>query len=645
MKKLKVLFVIVFCMFLIPSVYAGEAYVDEIKIDANINTDGSMTVKETINWSIVEDLNGVYRNILIKNPSNLINSATSITVDSIVVDGKEFNYSYTTLQNGTDGKYNINEIENGKQIKIFTPSSDEYRETVITYTLYDVIVEYNDIAELYWNFVGEEWEDGIDDVVINVKLPGNSDVLKIFAHGPLHGYSSLPTLDSATVEVARLRSGEQVDIRLLFDKSLVETSKVVAEDKLDSILALEEQLALQANIKRENAKKALYVSLILVAISLIIPLITYVIFKKNSYKVTFKGKYYRELPEDYGPAVMNKVIHGVTSYVSSCDMLATVLDLVRKRYIEIETIYKESKKGKKNPKDYRLKLIKTDLQELSNVEKHLIEELIFVDTTEITLKELSEKNSKTMKEKTKATKAFEKWGKIIEQEAKDKDLIKKQKYKISKYILACVFALILSMGVVTLGITMGYDDVIGIGAVAAFFGIYELIFVVLKITDINSRTQKSVEHKAMWKAFKKFLQDFSKLDERDYKSIAIWEHYLVYATGLGIAKKVIKQLKIVFPSEFDENSEMFGTYATISILSDSSAFSNFESSFSSATSDAFSAPSSADGSGGGLSGGAGGRRRRWWRRRILASESKIILLKLIKQVLVSFFLYYVENSR
>jgi len=134
----------------------------------------------------------------------------------------------------------------------------------------------------------------------------------------------------------------------------------------------------------------------------------------------------------------------------------------------------------------------------------------------------------------------------------------------------------------------------------------------------------------MWKSFKKFLQDFSKLDERDYKSIAIWEHYLVYATALGISKKVIKQLKIVFPTEFEENSNMFGTYMTINLLSDSDVFSNFESSFSSAASTAFSAPSSSTGSGGGFSGGAGGRRRRWWRRRFLVSKNIIEYTNLIR---------------
>lgn len=617
MNKIKILLMIVFCVFLAPSVYAGTAYVDSINIEAKINIDGSMKVKETILWDIEEDLNGVYRDILITNPSNELNSASGIVIESVIVDGKEFEYSYNTLKNGTNGKYNINEIDGGKQVKIFTPSSDEYRKTVITYTLRDVIVKYNDIAELYWNFIGKGWDYGIYEVSINIKLPGSPEILKVFAHGPLHGYSSIPTLDSAMLKVDDLRSGEQVDVRLLFDASLIDTYKIVYEDRLDDILAKEEQLAIEANLKRENAKKALSIAIVIEALALIIPIFVYFRVRSRSYKATFKGEYYRELPEDYGPAVMNKVIHGINAHVSSYDMLATLLDLVRRKYVKIEPIYK---KNKKKPDDYNLKLINTDLKELNVSEQHFVTELIFVDTTEIALKELSKKNSRSIKAKTKAMESYTKWGEILEDVAKEKELIKKEKIKVGKDIIKCVISFVIYLIVIVFGSLLGYDDIIIMGIFGILFAIYEVVFFGILITDLAIRTQKGVEHKAMWKAFKKFLQDFSKLDEHDYKSIAIWEHYLVYATALGVSKKVIKQLKIVFPTEFEENSNTFGTYMTISLLSDSNAFSNFESSFSSATSTAFSAPSSSTGSGGGFSGGAGGRRWRWRRWRILASK-------------------------
>ena len=91
------------------------------------------------------------------------------------------------------------------------------------------------------------------------------------------------------------------------------------------------------------------------------------------------------------------------------------------------------------------------------------------------------------------------------------------------------------------GVVINFEDIIAIGVFGTAAVVYEILIVGMGIHNLEIRTKKGVEHKAMWKAFKKFLQDCSKMDEHDYKSIAIWEHYLVYATALGISKKVIKE--------------------------------------------------------------------------------------------------------
>lgn len=611
MKKIKYICLILLVIFLIPSVYAGTAYADSININAKINSDGSMKVTETIRWDIDESLNGLYRDILITNPANELNGASKVEINEVIVDGKNFNYSDLTLQNGASGKYNINDIKNGKQIKIFTPSRDGYKTTKITYTLYDVVVKYNDVAEMYWNFIGDGWEYGIDNVNINITLPGSSNMLKVFAHGPLNGYSEIINANSVALNVSGLRRGEQVDARLLFDNSLVDTTKRVYENKLESILEQEGELAKQANLKREIAKKSFWGAIIITVIALLAPIIIYIRARKKASKPVFNGKYYRELPEDYGPAIMNKLLNPVMGgSASSKDMLATLLDLVRKKYVEIEPIIN----GKnKQPKDYLLKLVNTDLSELNESEKHFVDNLIFVGTTEITLKELSKKNSKSVTAQNEANKAYLKWQEIVKKIAEEKDLLKADNIKIGmfKYILC----FLLPIGVATYGGTYGYDDIIGIGILGIIVSIFELIIIMLSHYDLNIRTEKGIEHNAMWKAFKKFLLDFSKLDEHDYKSIAIWEHYLVYATALGVSKQVIKELKIIFPTEFEQDTNMFSTYTTIGILANSNSFGSFESSFTSAAGTAFSHASSSSGSGGGFSGGGGGRwrRRRRWR--------------------------------
>ena len=52
---------------------------------------------------------------------------------------------------------------------------------------------------------------------------------------------------------------------------------------------------------------------------------------------------------------------------------------------------------------------------------------------------------------------------------------------------------------------------------------------------------------------KKYMEDFSLLDEKEVPDLTLWEQYLVYATTFGISEKVLKQLKMKFPELQDDN--------------------------------------------------------------------------------------------
>ena len=50
---------------------------------------------------------------------------------------------------------------------------------------------------------------------------------------------------------------------------------------------------------------------------------------------------------------------------------------------------------------------------------------------------------------------------------------------------------------------------------------------------------------------KKFLEEFTLLNERELKEVTLWKDYMIYATLFGIADKVIKEMKSVNPAYFD----------------------------------------------------------------------------------------------
>ena len=82
----------------------------------------------------------------------------------------------------------------------------------------------------------------------------------------------------------------------------------------------------------------------------------------------------------------------------------------------------------------------------------------------------------------------------------------------------------------------------------------------------------------------------------------IWEEFLVYATAFGIADKVLKQLKIVYP-DIDNNINI-STYPYMYLMIHTDFSNSFSNAISSSMSSAY---SSTSGGGGGFSSGG----RRW----------------------------------
>ena len=408
-KRLRVLICLVMLIFVLPVCVFAGAYPEKMDIVADVNRDGSMTVTETITWEIEESINGVYRDVLCFNPGNKLNSANEIYVHKVLVDGKEYYHSEELLENGDSGMYNLNRIEDGVQIKIFHPS-DEYRvKTILEYTLTDVVVEYADVAELYWNFIGKGWAGGVEDAKITINLPDISNELKIFGHGPLDGYSEILEDQTLVFHIPYLRSGEAVDARVLFDTDIVHAAKFQDKNMYEVIMADELELAKEADARRARAEMFAYVCWIISGITVVVIVSTYIWAISKAKKSNVEYRYYRELPEDYGVPVMNYLLYKY--HKPNENMLATLMDLVRKKYVKI---YPVTQEGKTKPVDYELKLINEDLSKLNKVEQHYIKELIFVGCNSIRLKELKKKNTASVSAREKAGKAFDKWQELIE---------------------------------------------------------------------------------------------------------------------------------------------------------------------------------------------------------------------------------------
>lgn len=119
------------------------------------------------------------------------------------------------------------------------------------------------------------------------------------------------------------------------------------------------------------------------------------------------------------------------------------------------------------------------------------------------------------------------------------------------------------------------------------------------------------------KGFKKYLKSFSKMKEKDALEVNMWEYYLIYAQILGIANKVAKGFKKLYPDiikndqfNFDYNDFKFIDDLSYSTLKRAASYSVTSSLLSftirTLSSSSSSSTSSYSSGGGGHSSGGGG---------------------------------------
>lgn len=574
-------------------------YMSGFKINAQLDSSGNMEVSEKITYEFDGSFRGVYR-----------------TLKTAGSDGIS-NFAVGKLQNGklTEFIQNNSEVENtyqlldegdGIRLKLFSTSEDESKTFIIKYKVMGAASRYNDIGELYWKFMGEDTEVKIENFDLKIVLPegANKEQIRIFGHGPLSGESEI--IDSRTVglRVEKLLPHNFVEARVLFPTGLIGDSiKVVEKNALTEIMSEEKGLAEEANAKRTRARAAVGLSLIYALFELL--LIVFLYFKYDrEYKAQFMGEYFRELPGDYSPAVLSVLWN--FGKVKPRDITATIMDLVRRKYLGLNVEQREIHGliKYKVENEYTFVLNKgTDLGALSEHEQYLLDWMISTigNGVKVSLSEI-EQSSKTLNGAETFKADYDAWAEYVRIESEklsffDKNALKGQIFGV----VAAVF------GIIYGGITAALHGNIA-GMIVLMLSSFTLLIYSLLI---RRRSRYGVEQFKMWKAFKRFLQHFSQIDKAELPAVVLWEHYLVYAITLGVAKEVISQLKLVFREEDFKNSGLtylyFGHYGNYNYFD---AIDNVTSTMVKTTesvyTQAVSKMSSSSGGGGGFSGGGGG---------------------------------------
>lgn len=575
MKNIKLIIfsMIVLLCFILPVKALGT---EKYYIQANILENGDMQVKE------LKKLSGTYNGIktTLRYSNNSLKTFVGILDDfegSNIYNGSglsdlevydsinadfNFNKNYTFdevnyANKGQYGVYTRNDFSGGTDLLIYMPSSYN-RASLITYTVKDAVVVHNDIAELAWDFIGSDYEEEISDLRIVINLPGESDELRVFSHGPLNGTNKIINKSSVELVNPNVPAYSAIDMRVVFDKKLVnKATKKSNINGLSNILEVEKKRADEANKLREDAKekeehKKLIENIIKV-ISVLwaggLVVVIYKIYEKydKEYKSDFNIKYYREIPNEYSPEIVSYLMYkDIKQEVFS----ASVLELIRKKILILEEVQVEKKKlfGTKTKKDYKLSK-NPDFKEenLTEVERKIYVLLMNIigNGTHVYLDEINE-YSKDYEQAKAFMNQYNIWkNKAIEIANEEEFYETSGKGKILGVLYALIMPIISFVSSI-LYLNIGIINLLNIFAVISI--IYFLSF--------NKRSKKGNEEYSKWNGLRNFLNDFGRMSEKDIKEISLWEKYLVYATVFGIADKVEEVMKVKL-QEFNYDTKDF----------------------------------------------------------------------------------------
>lgn len=589
--------ILVLSLLLFTTIFGRTAYeIERLDIVANIERDGSLEVEERVIYDIGK-INGILYNI------DALGYGKFTDLQIFYEDDGEFKQARNNTA-PSEGNFTVSVDDGLYKIKLYAPSQNERKEFIFRYNLTRGVTVYRDIAQLNRKMVGKDWQNSIGNISVTVNLPENvkKDDIYAFGHGPLTGNIEILDGKSVRYTLNDYRPGEFLEVNLLFPKNILTSfNPLLMKNKsaLKEILDMEGKLAKEANDARKRAIIGFYLGRVVLVLAVAWWLFLVVfIYLKNSkrYKVENEyGEYFRELPDDYSPSIAGTLVSR-NLYPSGRELFAMLLDLVRKGHLKLEEgektttlILQESGKPLSEEEKF---ILNWYIRELGDGEKIILESV-----------EVSIKGRGGAKE---FNRNYERWRTIVYSDMLEKNLKMDKRDKFST----------------SLGIFTGIAYFIGGGMLVVYFQSELFILMILLgfilLPYTFSRKRASLEKEkaiSRWEAFKKFLVDYSNLEEAKLASIELWEHYFVYAVALGVAEKVAKGYSKIMSKKGEESTIIGGRgYRNNSLMNMylySHAFRSMERNTSfvaqrAMESVARSSRSSARGRGGGFSGGSSG---------------------------------------
>jgi uncharacterized membrane protein len=519
--------------------------------------------------------------------------------------------------------YDIEEDYNHVKATWYYKANNQVKRFLIVYEIKDAVKRYNDVADFYWKVIEDEHEF-IENFNADVYIPEPSpNLFKLFVHSAAKPGTITFSDDYQKVSVAMqdIPKNRFVEFRLLTSPSVFSEVELIQENKYESILSEEKSIFLQSSIST---------NIVFLYPILLIPLVIIFLYFYFKYgvepKVKYEGIYEHEPPMKIPPMALAHLVAGRFEghQMQVRGFIATIFDLARRGYITI----KEEVKPRvffSEKKEQRFILTKKGKKELTSTSKLLDFELLVLKFLfqvvpsggsmdifsnkivirakkiypEVTSSEIVNWNRKKRLGLSFISTLFKNAGYWFE----SKHFRIHTKLSMAKRNLFLIISIIylISISVFLIWVQAFFVPLVIVG------GLIIGIFLLFASIPILRKTPEATLALKKWKAFRKFITDFSAMKDAPTTLIHIWDEYLIYAVVLGVATKLLKILERLAVEQdvtFAAAGWYYGT-GTVRVPSGVMSPESF-SSLVSNLSGTISALSSSSSVGGGFSGGGGG---------------------------------------
>ncbi len=497
-------------------------------------------------------------------------------------------------------------------LRWFYSAQDQTKRFLIRYRILGAVQRYPDVAQFYWQAV-EGDHAPVDRVRITLVPPRPSiDTFKVFIHSRADpGTLSIAGDGSrAVIEQSGIPETSFVEVRAFLDSTIFGQAPLRSGETAVTLLADERR-----QLDRElRLQRLLYLGFAVAAL-LILGLIagyiwTYLRYGKEP-QVPYDTPYERDPPRPLPPAVVPAIMTQgrVVNRELPKGFAATLLEAARLGYLEIEErqdeggtdlVYRLTDKG--------MALLsgaqsgKPGERTLETFEVAVLETLFRKGDggRAVSSDQVEEWGRRIVGSKSNFLCFIEVWGPQL------RGWFERQYFKIDDPASE-------RAKVVFIGVTIAVLVI----AVFAGFGVSMLaavpvgaILIGLSVKGLSRRTPQAALEVKRWEAFRRFMTDFSAMKEAGPTLLHLWEHYLVYATALGVAERLLENLKLV-ATDLGQPVSRPGWFRPVSTdgrgmtAFSFDSFSSLGRSFSNLQSLARAA-SSSGGRGGGFSGRSGG---------------------------------------